>query len=97
MPKKLEVQYSKTTTLKLELVGMTKSDDKWYADVECSLLVDGIVIAQSRRTLGVGDKIDFAYDQAVISFLSFAGLDPMIENLKIVERKLLPRGEGDDS
>lgn len=95
MPKKLELQYRKETTLQLELVGMTKYDDKWYADVNCGLLVDGIVIAQSRRTLGVGDKIDFAYDQAVISFLNFAGLEPVIENLQLVEKRLLPRGDED--
>jgi hypothetical protein len=95
MPKKLELQYRKETTLQLELVGMTKHDGKWYADVNCGLLVDGIVIAQSRRTLGIGDKIDFAYDQAVISFLNFAGLEPVIENLQLVERRLLPRGDED--
>jgi hypothetical protein len=93
MMERLEIQYAKKTTLKVELLGLYKSEKGAYANIKCSMLVNDIPIAETTRALEVDDTLEFSNHQAIANSLSYEGLTPLIENIEMVKKMLSPPEE----
>ena len=95
MDKKLEIQYAKKTTLKMEICGVHREAGKDYVRVRATLEINKIPIAESFKVLNVGDSIEFSHDQGILSYFSYGGLTPLVDNVRKVINQLLPRGDED--
>lgn len=89
----IEIQYAKTSSIKVELMRVYTRGKSKYALIKCSLLINKIPIAETTRTLEAGDTLEFSNHQAVMNQISYDGFDPLFENIERVKIQLLPSGK----
>jgi len=89
----IEIQYAKSSSLKIELIRFFNKGKSQLALVKCSLLINGIPIAETTKALEAGSTLEFSNHQAVMNQISYEGLEPLLENIEKVKGLLLPTGE----